>query len=59
MSESIVIANSTIINNNLIGKSIMHDEIEKIKSRLKVGSYCFHVSTPEDNHVRYSMGGVV
>ena len=72
----------------------MHEQIEKIKSRLKVGSYCFQmlchleqggtftvweardlfgctstlariaelrdlgapiVSTPEDNHVRYSM----
>ena len=74
----------------------MRYEIEKIKSRLKVGSYCFQmlcyleqggtftvweardlfgctstlarvaelrglgapiVSTPEDNHVRYSLGG--
>ena len=74
----------------------MHDDVEKIKSRLKVGSYCIQmlchleqggtftvreardlfgctsalarfaelralgapiVSTPEDNHVRYSISG--
>ena len=43
----------------------MHDQIEKIKRRLKVGSYCFQMlchleqggTLPvwEDNHVRYSM----